>query len=92
MDCEGNLLHTRLVELEVGGRREDGIAADDDEHVNRARVYLADERPEVLHLIYGVLFDRLEEVDGLPRVAERRVHLVRERVNLRPLLVARDDD
>ena len=91
MDTQRNFVH-RIIELQIGRCGVDRVAADDDEHVDAAGAHVGRKITERLHLIDRLGFDRVGVDDGLPEVAERVVHRMRERVDDRWLAVAGDDE
>ena len=91
VDAEAHLLKARA-EVEVGRRVVDGVAADDDEHLDLALVDVGQQLSQRLDVIDGVRVNRLGVHDGLPRVAERGVDRVRERVDDGRRVLARDHD
>ena len=79
-------------ELQIGRRGVDRIAADDEQRVDLSGGHRRGELANRLHLIDRTRLDRIGVEHRLARVAERRVHRMRERVHDRRLSFAGDDD
>ena len=91
VDAERHLVHPAR-EVQVRGRGEDGVAAEDDEQRDRAVVHVGRQLAQRRELIHRARLRRRRVQHRLAHVAELRVDRVRERVHRRRLIIARDHD
>ncbi|MGN6182637.1 MAG: hypothetical protein ACTHQM_03170 [Thermoanaerobaculia bacterium] len=91
MRAERNLV-VRGRELEIRGRIEHRVSAENDERLDRARVHVGNELFERFRLIDRRDFDRVGDEHRRADVAELRVDDVRVRMDDRRLFIADDDD
>jgi len=91
VDSERGLLDRRG-EVEVGRRVEDGVRAEDDEELHLAGGKVGRQAPGSTRAGRPGRLDRIGQENGRPDVPEVEVHRVREGVDSRGGVLARDDD
>src|SRR6266508_6407698 len=84
--------HSCLIQFQIGGRVVNRIAAEDYQQVYSAPIDVADKFLKRLPLIYWVGFERIRVKNGLTHITKRIIHRVREGMDHRRCLFARNHE